>query len=257
MSIQLASDIHLEQNPGLTFAQLITPSADIMVLAGDIGAPKCPSYREFLAECSRQFKHVILIAGNHEYRRCIPDTMAQTDANIKHLCTQWGNVHYLANGETCEIGEYNFIGATLWSRVAVAQFPSASLAELNARWAPLKVDATRPFTIEESVTLFQEHLQKIEVAINSGISKKLKNIIVTHHAPIMNGPFKTPDPIRDSLYATDLGGSFDGRYIRLWLFGHTHWNYTTSINGTHVLSNQYGAKGIKGWNGAFSFKLAD
>jgi hypothetical protein len=197
------------------------------------------------------FQHVVVIAGNHEYRTCIPYSIQQTDAGIKEICRAWDNVHYLANGESCVIGRYNFIGATLWSRVAVAAFPATTLADMNQRWALLKLDDVRPFTVEQSVVLFNEHLANIEKAINAGMARNLENIVVTHHAPILNGPFKTPDPIRDSLYATDLSRSLDGKYIRLWIFGHTHWNYSENINGTLVISNQYGAKGIKGWNREF------
>lgn len=64
--IQLASDIHLEQNPGMTMASVLTPSADILVLAGDIGCPAQPSYRQFLSDCAANFSHTILIAGKQD-----------------------------------------------------------------------------------------------------------------------------------------------------------------------------------------------
>ena len=64
--IQYASDIHLEIRPS-KFRRILTPVGDILILAGDIGHPFRRTYAQFLDWCSRNFKHVILVPGNHEY----------------------------------------------------------------------------------------------------------------------------------------------------------------------------------------------
>ena len=255
LRIQLASDIHLEQNPGLTFADVITPVADVLVLAGDIGCPAHHSYADFIKAASRAFKHVVLITGNHEYRTCAPHTMEDTDAHIAALCRPLGNVHYLANGANVTIGDLNFIGATLWSNVPIDQFTSEQQAHMNATWQVVSRAPGVPWTPAEGNRVHAEHLAAIERAVNAGCAQNKKNVIVTHHAPLLNGPFKRDDFPRNTLYATDLTNAFLPQYMSAWLFGHTHFNYMSVHNGVFVASNQYGAKGISGWNRSFALSL--
>jgi predicted phosphodiesterase len=73
MRIHYISDIHLEfmrPNHYENFRNRWRPDikqADVLVLAGDIGNPRQPLYREFLQHCSQNCKKVFLIAGNHEF----------------------------------------------------------------------------------------------------------------------------------------------------------------------------------------------
>lgn len=68
-------------------------------------------------------------------------------------------------------------------------------------------------------------------------------VVMTHHAPTVAG---TSDPKyvggpTNSAFATELvGGPCWSANVKLWMFGHTHWNLDTVRNGVHVLSNQRG-----------------
>lgn len=69
--IQIASDLHVEflagrREPG-DLDELITPSAPILALLGDIGNPMLGIYREFLLMQAKRFKAVLVLSGNHEY----------------------------------------------------------------------------------------------------------------------------------------------------------------------------------------------
>jgi len=221
---------------------VITPNADILCLAGDIGIPASKQYHEFIAKAHAAFKHVIVIAGNHEYWRSVPNTMEETDAYIRQLCRQYPNVHYLTNGENVVIDDLNFIGATLWSRINPAP-------RNQVNWSDLKMRTDVPMSVERHNALFKSTLDTIAKAINASTKK---NIIVTHHAPLLDGPFSKPDPERDCLYGTDLSYAIGAPHIHAWFFGHTHYNFMTVMKGTLVASNQYGACSIRGWNKAFS-----
>lgn len=58
---------HVCANIAHTLNQLITPSAPILGLLGDIGNPALPTYRDFLYHQATRFKLVLVLAGNHEY----------------------------------------------------------------------------------------------------------------------------------------------------------------------------------------------
>lgn len=71
MKFQIASDLHLEFykniniNDFFDISKIEEPTT--LILAGDVGYPTHKNYEIFLSECSKIFKHIILIAGNHEY----------------------------------------------------------------------------------------------------------------------------------------------------------------------------------------------
>lgn len=248
MKLQVASDIHLEQNPGLVFGQVIKPSGDVLILAGDIGNPLDPSYYNFLKECSKAFKHTILIAGNHEYRRAIPMTMHDVDLNLKAMCDSLKNVYYLAHGQNMCIENVNFIGATMWTPIKDGMFLEQQLQQLEETWGAQYVNQGRRWGSKEMNKTFQIHLKHIEKAINWGINHNKKNVVVTHHAPLLDGPFKKKDLPLDYLYGTDLSQYIYAPAITAWFYGHTHHNHSMNYKGTLLASNQYGARGVTGWS---------
>ena len=69
--IQIVSDLHLEFLAGRRkdgdLDELITPTAPILALLGDIGSPLQPIYRDFLLMQAQRFKAVLVLSGNHEY----------------------------------------------------------------------------------------------------------------------------------------------------------------------------------------------
>lgn len=70
MKIQYASDLHLEfgENSKWLKDNPLIPSADILVLAGDIGYLGDAIYRThpFWDWASQNYKQVIVVPGNHE-----------------------------------------------------------------------------------------------------------------------------------------------------------------------------------------------
>jgi predicted MPP superfamily phosphohydrolase len=113
MKIQYVSDIHLEFYSKLP---KITPVADVLVLAGDIGYPTSKIYVQFLKEMNTLFKKVFLITGNHEYYadKHIEDidTQIQQIINSNDL----KNISFL-NCSYEDYEGYRFVGATLWSHI--------------------------------------------------------------------------------------------------------------------------------------------
>ena len=70
VQLQIASDLHIEYkndeipNP----LDYIIPTAEILILAGDIGSLyKIEQLEGFLIKLSGYFKHIIYVPGNQEY----------------------------------------------------------------------------------------------------------------------------------------------------------------------------------------------
>jgi predicted phosphohydrolase len=257
MIVQIVSDIHLEKNKGITFQDLIQVQGDVLCLLGDIGCPLEPSYRAFLQECHTHFKHTVLIAGNHEYWRSSTLTITEVDALIDVMCSSFTNIHYLSNGTNKVIDGVNFIGATLWTLVTEGStaFTNEQIVELDNTWKRRSWNSVTPWGIVMNNKVHLTQLQAIETKINWGYQHKLKNVVLTHHAPLIRGPFKRVNMPTDLLYGRDLSYAMNGQYIKAWCFGHTHCNYENTMNGTYVASNQYGSGGVEGWSKAFTFSV--
>jgi predicted phosphodiesterase len=257
LKIQILSDVHLEKNAGLTFADVVStrPCADVLVLAGDIGCPQHESYRAFLTEARKHFTQVIVVAGNHEYRSCLPKTMKDVDDIITRICAEVSSssssntVTYLQNGGNLCIGDVNFIGATLWSHVPVDKVGKEDVQFINGtNFADLRIDEHTPMTVETGNALFNQHLYNIAQSTRFGIKNKKKNVVITHHAPIIDGAFKDPLLLpKNYLYGTDLSAYLGFSFMHTWVYGHTHWNTLNNVNGTTCVCNQYGGNGVRGW----------
>ena len=69
-NFQIVSDLHIEykSNDVPDPLTLITPSADILILAGDIGSfYQYDQLKTFLINLCPYFKVVVYVPGNHEY----------------------------------------------------------------------------------------------------------------------------------------------------------------------------------------------
>ena len=258
MRVQLVSDIHLERRP-LDYTHVIDvrTNADVLVLAGDIGSPLSQAYKDFLQFCHQHFKTVVVICGNHEYRLCMPRTFADVDKEVAAICASYTQVPghrvvYLNNGAHLEIDGVNFIGATLWSQIPATVTPD-HVALIDKTLHGMLIDEKRPFTTATMNVLCQQHLNGIAAAINSGAARGCKNVVVTHHAPLLKTMFKYEDYPKNYMYGTDLTAHLTGTYIHTWMYGHTHWNTLHNINGTMCVTNQYGnnATPCRGWSDSF------
>ena len=130
--ISLCSDIHLEsvnRFPEKEFFKENPPKKDskddisVCVLAGDIGYPSLPLYRNFLEKTRKSFDRVLLVPGNHEYDD--PNIINSKDVTLKFtkinsiiknicldtdcdfLCGRFSNLFLLK--------QIVFAGCTLWS----------------------------------------------------------------------------------------------------------------------------------------------
>lgn len=129
MKLRIYSDIHNEfrkyevkprtgrENSLYPYHFDIIPKDDdkdtVLVLAGDIDSNPY-SLEEFLKAMARRFRHVVYVAGNHEY---YDYPMSQVDGILKNLSNTTRNITVFDEDydEPLMIDDVMFVGDTLWT----------------------------------------------------------------------------------------------------------------------------------------------
>lgn len=233
INIQIASDLHIDykNNNVPNPLDFINPSADILILAGDIGSfYKIDQLTEFLKALCIYFKIVLYVPGNHEWYT-IPEQEPLNydilEKRMYHIKNVIPNLYILNRSSVC-IGNLCIAGTTLWTN------PECQVPQFIVRVHGMK---TREYQNKHNEDL--TYLKKI---INYCQKNKHKLLVVTHHPPtkrvIDTNKKKNKFP---SLYATDLEYLLDKNKVNIWICGHVHKNFDfISENGCRVVGNQKG-----------------
>jgi Icc-related predicted phosphoesterase len=260
VKIALVSDAHLE------FGDLFfdnDQNADVLILAGDIliaqdlydyprdttvlplqqktnRYQRVLAYREFLAQCSAKFKHILWVAGNHEFYH------GKWFGSLDVLHTEasyFPNITFMEN-TTVDIDGYKFIGASMWTD-ANKQDPLTNLhleSVLND-YRVIKNDHARYRRLKVSDSLLR-HLDTMKYFNEQWRNfKNDKVIMVTHHAPTFQSI--SPDYVSETLtnggYASDLSNEIlNNPQIKLWVHGHVHAKNDYMVGNCRVVSNPRG-----------------
>ena len=241
---QYISDIHLEYLISIPF---IKKTADNLFLVGDIGHPGTPIFNKFLNTCSKSYKNVVLIYGNHEYYSVLRgknkniETMKQKEEYAKNFPT---NVYFLNNSciyfnictqnvkYTLDIyddkKEYiKIIGSTLWSN----QGPKAN------NFKNIYMEENKLLTFEKQCELFIDSKFYI---INELYKEDISCILLTHYTThsLSNGLYLEN---KDTNYIKEI---FFNKNLIACINGHTHSSVNLIAPGTSIklLSNCFGYK---------------
>lgn len=245
MKFQLISDIHLEMKP---FVLEKNEDADYLILAGDIGDPVSLDYKKLIENAASLYKYVFIIKGNHE---CYGFTLQKTGEKISHVIANLANVFYL-NRKTVDIeDDIRVLGTTLWSDISECQRSDIGIFLADFR-------CIKDWNIENNNHEHFKDVKFIKNEIQRALEDNKKLLIITHHAPIINGASRNEhigSPL-SSAFCTDLKKLFIKPVIT-WVFGHTHHSCNLIINDIPLLSNQrgYGEEGNTGFDPLFSFDI--
>ncbi len=264
MKIQLLSDLHLEAHPH--WVPTPAPSADLLVLAGDIGSYQTGSSLTDTDFGLARFSPlqgwptpVLFVPGNHEYDGLDFDVAHQ---RLRETCARLGITWLEREVLVWPPGPANpravrFVGTTLWtdfdalapkeptsstpaSGLLAQQLKSRDKAFRAANYYLKKNSATRhgePMlapALREQGLLCQEWLTQALVPAFDGAT-----VVVTHFAPSL----LSADP-RYGLTPGTAGfcNALDALFpqAQLWLHGHLHAPSDYRTQGCRVVANPLG-----------------
>lgn len=226
MRLQIVSDLHFETQKNKVYLQdYITPVGDILVMAGDIGSMyRTRQLVDILEQACSMFPIVIYVPGNHEYYR-LPKSKPRKFSTLENVMVKFNQKHpnfYFLNRSKLQIGNYLFIGATLWTN------PTEFTDKI-----------VRIHNITKERFLMRHKLDKkfIYNSLTYAHNNDLIPIVVTHYPPSK----KARNPSRNSdIYSSLYYNNLDVSNVYMWISGHTHFNYSIMENGCKLISNQLG-----------------
>ena len=265
MKVALISDVHLEF--GDCFFEN-TENAEVLILGGDILIAqdlhdfKHPinelhlkmlssrqqttnRYREFLQRCNDQFKHVLYIAGNHEFYH------GKYPLGVDYLREEisiYPNIHFLEN-ELKDINGVSFIGTTLWTDMNKGDPHTLFTVKqsMNDYQTIRNSDQNfRKFSPEDTLALHKKAVKFISDTVNKDPNKTY--VVIGHHAPskLSVKPRYEKNHLLNGAYSSDLSElMLNNPQIKVWTHGHTHDRFDYMVGSTRILCNPRGYVGYE------------
>jgi len=222
MKLTIFSDVHLEfhQDQGKSF--LDSFGGETVIVAGDLGLIQGGSFHFGVERLCRNFQHVIIVLGNHEYYF---STRLMVEHQVSELKKQFPNLHILDN-QTITIEGQRFVGTTLWfeetleARSRLFQFSDGAVIKGLNQWV---WDANRKS---------KSFLRK---------SVRSEDIVITHHIPIAQGS----DPrwagtFLQPFFVCPMDDVIADNKPKLWVYGHTHDSHDFTLCETRFVCNPFG-----------------
>nr|WP_010925667.1 metallophosphoesterase [Microscilla sp. PRE1]AAK62875.1 MS153 [Microscilla sp. PRE1] len=235
MKIQHASDLHLEfpQNRAYLDAHPIRQKADILLLAGDTNYLTETLEKDvFFLSALRDFKHVYLVPGNHEFYKQSFD-IAQAlrfEQRVTENCT------YL-NNRSINVGDVRIIFTTLWTHIEEHRYQAVQMRMNDFHQSMF---AGGRFTAADFVSCHAYCKNYLETELQKEFSGK--TIVVSHHVPYPPeyAKYDWEKSVPDA-YHVDLIDLINEYEIDHWIHGHNHWNIDSfQIGKTWIHTNQLG-----------------
>jgi predicted phosphodiesterase len=222
MKFQIFSDLHLELR---TSYPKIKPCCELLILAGDIGHIDCELYREFMEYCSVNWKHLIIVLGNHEFYDTTR-TYKQLLNTYKQYFLNFRNM-YLLDSEVIVFEDVYFYGSTMFTS-ALPEFLEARIKSFDTRRTSF------------------DQFQQLELFLNT--HQHLNKVVITHY-PLTRDftcipeKFHNQSELKFKYHCNHYLHMFSNKYLEKVLCvisGHTHRSYDFTYKNVRCISNQYG-----------------
>jgi len=235
LKIQYLSDLHLEKtlNSEYFHNNPIEKIGDILILAGDVTKYSNLFYAdEFFDDISKKFDQVFMVPGNHEYYG-----IQKLDLIMKpYINEKIRDNITLLNNQNIIYGGINFIFSTMWTHIS----PDKEYGiRSNVKDYTFIKNGKYNITPNDLNNIHLESYKYIKKTVLENIEEKI--FVVTHHAPtkLVISEFNKHSAINDA-FCVELHPFIFDNDIDYWLYGHTHENIDGEINGTKIITNQFG-----------------
>ena len=250
MRLQIISDIHLEFRDNRY--PYIPQLASNITLLGDIGRPFSAVYARFIRDCSKRFRNVIVLAGNHEYysttRRKM--TVGEIREKIREVCSQYNNVHFL-DDSVVFIDGVRILGSTLWTFIPAEMWTYGMKTQNDYHMSYIgkygDINVGVPLAPGHTTHWHENTVKWLKEELAAPGYANTPTVILTHHAPYHLG---TSDPKYEKhfdqcFYSTDISVLFKSPVLA-WAYGHTHYPADITVKGVRLVSNPLGYPGELG-----------
>ena len=279
MKIKLVSDLHLE------FSDVDIPNngCDVLILGGDIliaqdlhdhprgdwlenkeylwkggqmRPQKADRFRNFLDRCSKNFPHVIYVAGNHEFYH---GKWFATLDYLREECSYWPNIYFLEK-DVKVIDGMPFLGCTLWTDLNKSNPITMHNITMMLNDHRLIRHDKLGYTKIRAIHTIERHEEHL-AWLRETVPKYDKCVVVGHMGPTLKSiqPQYKNDIHINGAYCSDLSEFIlDHPQIKLWTQGHTHHAFTYMVGNTMVACNPRGYEGYEpdsGWSKDFIIDL--
>eukprot|EP01119_Soliformovum_irregulare_P005055 TRINITY_DN1639_c2_g1_i1.p1 TRINITY_DN1639_c2_g1~~TRINITY_DN1639_c2_g1_i1.p1 ORF type:complete len:635 (-),score=201.77 TRINITY_DN1639_c2_g1_i1:12-1916(-) len=237
LPLQICSDLHIEFYKD-NVPEVLIPSAPYLCLLGDIGVVNTETYSVFLLKQAEIFKHVFVVAGNHEFYGSV---YREALAKIKEICDSHPNLTFM-HRTSVSVEGVRILGMTLWSEIPPEAQDTVWMGLRDFRMIRLEEDKNSLILVKDYVGWHQQDMEWLQLEIQEAKLKKERVLVLTHHAPLLNFGSSEPQFFHtdtNSAFCTDLRKIL-GNPIDTWAYGHTHWFQDMTVNGTRVVSNPRG-----------------
>ena len=282
MKVALCSDLHLEFKDIELFN---TEGAEVLILSGDImvadslhnhepptvtsphepyqtlghDALMAQRYRAFMERCSKEFPHVVYIAGNHEFYH---GKWAGSLVDLRTECARYPNVYFLER-DIKVINDVTFVGATLWTDCNKGDpLTLHALTDMMNDFRIIRNDE-KGYTKLRPAHTAQRHHQTVSYFKSVLADRKEEKVVVVgHHAP---SKMSTHERYQHAVHALMNGGYssdlsefiLDHPQIALWTHGHTHDPFDYMIGETRIVCNPRGYGGHDPQADVFKLQFLD
>jgi len=279
MKIALCSDLHLE------FEDIDlknTEGAEVLILSGDIMIAEdlhshpeekvrvavmidslsrrqetAKRFRDFLARCSKEFPHVVYVAGNHEFYH---GRWKESITHLREECDRFTNVYFLER-DVKVINEVSFIGATLWTDCNKGDpLTLHALGDMMNDYRIIRNDELGFTKLRPAQTMHrhQQTLSYLKAILPDMKDKRV--VFVGHHGPsaMSTHPRYVNETLMNGGYRSELSEFIlDNPQIKLWTHGHMHDPFDYIIGTTRVVCNPRGYSGHDEQADNFQLKFLD
>ena len=250
----LCSDLHIEYwdkslnretyacSPKQFPLVLQKTDSDILVVAGDVSDDIGLSL-EYLNFLSTNYKKVLFVDGNHEHITKYPNLFTEDEIAEKLKKIQNPKLVYLGSNNYYNNGTL-FIGECGWwdydtqqSREKGMNYFEGWIESLNNENSALK------FMDNVSLYSYYQNKKMKQTLIESENDENINEIIiVTHTVPKKEFAVKSDLKIETTFqlqsHASDLLKV--SSKVKMWIFGHTHFEFDVNIDGVRYLSHPRG-----------------
>lgn len=233
MEIQYASDLHLEFKENMEYFNNfpLSPVAPYLVLAGDthylnfyLQDKNCNNTLDsFFDYLSKNWTHVFMICGNHEFYGGYPISSLKNENKIRNNITLYKNGYYdLEN-------KYRLHFSNLWTNIPDTRSHIVSHGMNDYRYIKFTEDEYLSTDIVNNI-----HNEAKDILLKNN-DDNLINIIISHHAPCVSAlqqqNYVSPG-LERAYSSSDLDDIVDVLKPRYWIHGHIHsplseYNYKT------------------------------